>query len=96
MTAASLPGPIDHLIKSVVALDRLRAEKEQAFSSLTEREQQVLTLVAEGQSNPAIAAELGLSRLTVQNHRANLRHKLGIATEADYVKIALAYDLIRL
>ncbi len=70
--------------------------KGKAFQSLTEREVEVLTLVAEGLSNPNIARQLGIARVTVQNHRASIRQKLNITSEADYVKFALAYDLIQL
>jgi DNA-binding NarL/FixJ family response regulator len=50
----------------------------QAFSELSTREREVLELLAKGRSNTTIAAELGLSLKTVQNHVSNLLGKLEV------------------
>lgn len=50
----------------------------QVFPELSTREREVLELLAKGRSNTAIAAELGLSLKTVQNHVSNLLAKLGV------------------
>ena len=57
----------------------------QAFPDLTVREQDVLRLIAEGQSNAAIAARLGLSIKTVQNHISNIFSKLQVADRAQAI-----------
>lgn len=93
---ASAGGPVGYLLDSMVSLDRFRGAQQERFEALTEREREVLTLVAKGLPNPVIAKQLNISRSTVQNHRAYVRQKLDIATEADYFKYALAYDLIKL
>jgi DNA-binding NarL/FixJ family response regulator len=49
-----------------------------AAESLTTREVEVLDLVARGQSNDAIAAELIVSRRTVERHPSNVYDKLGV------------------
>lgn len=48
------------------------------FNNLTEREEQVLTLVADGQENKAIASTLSISVFTVQNHIQNLFERLDV------------------
>lgn len=96
MTAVIPNGPVAHVFKALSSLEVFKRKKAKSFSTLTEREREVLALVADGLPNPGIAERLQLSRLTVQNHRASIRQKLGINSEADYVKFALAYELIQL
>jgi pimeloyl-ACP methyl ester carboxylesterase/DNA-binding CsgD family transcriptional regulator len=55
---------------------------EQPIETLTAREREVLALVAEGLSNLAIAAELGLSEHTVKRHVANILAKLDLPTRS--------------
>jgi two-component system, NarL family, response regulator NreC len=66
------------------------------FESLTTREREVLQLAAEGLGNPEIAARLSLSARTVEMHRGNLLHKLGLKTQTDVVRYALRRGLIPL
>jgi DNA-binding NarL/FixJ family response regulator len=56
----------------------------QLFPDLTEREREILTLIAQGYTNPAIAEKLVLSPKTVRNHVSNIFSKLQVAgrTEA--------------
>ena len=56
---------------------------------LTEREMEILRLIAEGKSNKEIATLLFISIRTVQNHRANIMSKLDIKKTADLVKYAI-------
>jgi DNA-binding NarL/FixJ family response regulator len=55
------------------------------FPSLTERERDILHLLARGKSNPAIAAELSLSPKTVANHASNIFGKLQVADRAEAI-----------
>ncbi|MBD3616905.1 MAG: helix-turn-helix transcriptional regulator [Gracilimonas sp.] len=89
-------GPIDNLMRQISRLQRFRVEKKDRFEELTGREVEILTLVARGLKNPAIAKKLDISRVTVQNHRARIRDKLNIQSQSDYIKYGLAYDLIQL
>jgi DNA-binding NarL/FixJ family response regulator len=89
-------GPICHLIDQMNRLEQFRKRRQKQFEELTDREVEVLTLVAGGMKNPAIARELGISRATVQNHRSSLRDKLNIQSQADFITYAVAYDLIEL
>jgi DNA-binding NarL/FixJ family response regulator len=67
----------------------VRRRPTTGWAALTPTEERVASLVAEGRSNPDIAAELLLSRRTVQTHVSNILTKLGyssrieIAREAD-------------
>lgn len=60
---------------------------------LTKREQQILKFIANGMANKNIAARLKLSIRTVETHRANLSHKLGIKNTAGLVKYAITKGL---
>ena len=64
------------------------------LQSLTTRERQVLTRVASGHSNKAVARELNLSVKTVEKHRANLMRKLSLHNAADLTRFALRNHLM--
>jgi DNA-binding NarL/FixJ family response regulator len=55
------------------------------FPQLTDRERQVLELVAQGRANVAIAAQLSLSHKTVRNHVSNILTKLQVADRAQAI-----------
>jgi two-component system, NarL family, response regulator NreC len=61
---------------------------------LTERELDVLRLIALGHTNAAIAEQLYLSVRTVETHRAHIQQKLGVSSRAQLVRYALDNDLI--
>ena len=83
------------LAPSVTArmLGRLRAPQEQ---TPTERELEVLTLVARGLTNRAVGRELALSEATVKTHLVHLFTKLGVADRTAAVTVAYERGLIRL
>jgi DNA-binding NarL/FixJ family response regulator len=56
-----------------------RSEQQPPFPDLTEREQEILSLIARGMGNAEIAAKLVLSLKTVQNHVSNILDKLQVA-----------------
>jgi DNA-binding NarL/FixJ family response regulator len=58
---------------------------QQAFPQLTERERQVLELIARGSSNTEIATALGLSLKTIRNHISNIFAKLQVAGRAQAI-----------
>lgn len=66
------------------------ADTSRRLGSLTQRERQVLDLLAAGHSNKGAARELGISPRTVEIHRANLMRKLNVSNIAELVRIALA------
>jgi two-component system, NarL family, response regulator NreC len=61
---------------------------------LTERELDVLRLIALGHTNNEIADQLYLSVRTVETHRAHIQQKLGMSSRAELVRYALDHDLI--
>jgi two-component system response regulator NreC len=70
-------------------------ERERAESDpLSDREHEVLRLLALGHTNQEIAKELFLSVRTVETHRAHIMQKLRIATRAELVRYALSVGLL--
>jgi FixJ family two-component response regulator len=58
------------------------------YDSLTPREQEVIGLVTAGLMNKQVAAEMGVSEITVKVHRGNVMRKMGAKSLADLVRIA--------
>jgi two-component system response regulator NreC len=74
---------------------RLAAEPEVASpDDLSERELEVLRLIALGHTNNEIAERLYLSVRTVESHRAHIQQKLGMTTRSELVRYALDRGLI--
>jgi two-component system, NarL family, response regulator NreC len=63
---------------------------------LSEREVEVLRLIALGHTNAEIAGQLYLSVRTVETHRAHIQQKLRRSSRADLVRYALEHDLVKL
>jgi non-specific serine/threonine protein kinase len=64
-------------------------------NELTEREVDVLRLVAEGLSNPRIAEQLYLSTFTVQAHLRSIYSKLGVTSRAEAARFAAEHGLVK-
>ena len=75
---------------------RAAAERNGHDDPLTQREREVLALVAEGYTNRQIAADLVVSVKTVETHRANLMQKLDLHDRTELVKYAIRRGLITL
>jgi two-component system, NarL family, response regulator NreC len=67
---------------------------EDSYDLLTEREKEVLQLLAEGRSNKEVANVLGLSVTTVETHRTNMMQKLGLHSTAEIVLYAVRKRII--
>jgi two-component system, NarL family, response regulator NreC len=74
----------------------LAAAPEGPPDDLTEREVDVLRLIALGHTNSEIGAQLYLSTRTVETHRAHIQQKLRRSSRADLVRYALEHDLVKL
>lgn len=66
------------------------------YDTLTAREREVMQHLAEGLTNNEISTRLFISPRTVEVHRANLMHKLGLHTQADLIRLAIKRGLVRL
>jgi len=82
-------------VRSALELDiRRRAQATELvelrcrLEALTARERQLLHLLVAGHSNKQVAAELGISIKTVENHRAHLMAKMGALNAADLVRLS--------
>src|SRR5262245_12884360 len=82
--------------------DRSRRESDKAastlrskFDALTAREQEVIGYVASGLMNKQIAAEIGISEITVKVHRGNLMRKMGAKSLAELVRMVEALGIPR-
>jgi two-component system, NarL family, response regulator NreC len=71
------------------ATDRAR------FDKLTERERDVMRLVAEGYTAPEIGEKLFISPKTVDTYKQRINEKLGLTHRADYVKLALKLGILQ-
>ena len=69
-------------------------DRKDPYEQLTDRERDVLKLVAEGYTTQEIADMLVISRKTVEGHRSSLMEKLGIHNRIDLVKYALRKGII--
>jgi NarL family two-component system response regulator LiaR len=76
-------------------MDRTVAPVESpAVEPLTKREREVLSLVAQGMTNPQIAEQLVISTSTVQFHVHNILGKLGVGTRTEAVSMAIQSKII--
>jgi|TARA_Y100000294_G_scaffold166739_1_gene175326 RNA polymerase sigma factor (sigma-70 family) len=81
---------VQKAIKESIRNDEKRAEddkREQTLSTLTPRERQVLDQIIDGETNKVIARNLGISKKTVEAHRAKVMKKLSVRSLADLVRI---------
>jgi DNA-binding NarL/FixJ family response regulator len=65
------------------------------YDTLTDREKQVLKLVAEGRSNKEVAELLGISVKTAMTHREHVMEKLGVHNRTELVRFAIKRGVIR-
>jgi DNA-binding NarL/FixJ family response regulator len=69
-------------------------EKLDKIPVLSSREKEVLQLIADGMTNPQIAAKLFISLHTVDSHRKNLLTKFAVNNTASLIKLAAKFNLI--
>ena len=85
-------------VSGLLAEDYVEALRDRglddSYDLLTDREKEVLQLLAEGRSNKEVAALLDVGVSTIETHRANLMQKLGLHSTADIVLYAVRKRLI--
>ena len=87
------PSVAKLLVENYQNTARVR-DKQDPYNLLTEREREILKLLAEGYSTQEIAAMLVITPKTVEGHKTNLMAKLGIHNRIDLVKYALRKGII--
>ena len=75
------------LAQGLTRKDPAKAEREK-FEKLTERERDVLRLVAQGFSAPEIGEKLFISPKTVDTYKQRIHEKMGLSHRAEYVQLA--------
>lgn len=85
----------DELLNEFVGLLKKDHSKE-PFDSLSQREREILTLIAEGNTGAVIAEKLHISVSTVKTHRVNIMKKLDLHDTAALVRTAIKKGLIRI
>jgi DNA-binding NarL/FixJ family response regulator len=91
-----LDSPIADQVLSGYFGGKTRREFQEQAGPLSEREKEVLRLLAEGHSNQEVADILCISRKTVENHRANIVRKTGVQGQVGLTKYAARIGLIDL
>ncbi len=93
-------GAVLHPVAAKAIVDAYRqckrVQRIDSYERLTDREREILILVAEGYTNQQIAEMLHVSRKTVDGHRTNLMSKLDLHNRTEVVKYALRRQLIEL
>ena len=87
------PSAARVLAKGVQRKDEHATDRAR-FDKLTERERDVLRLVAAGYTAPEVGEKLFISPKTVDTYKQRINEKLGLAHRADYVKFALKLGLL--
>jgi len=82
------------LVKDYLSQER-EQENKPTLDGLTDREQEVLSLLAEGATNDEIASSLVISPKTVERHRENIMHKLNLHSRAELVRYAIRKGIIK-
>jgi DNA-binding CsgD family transcriptional regulator len=89
----ALHRQIDALVQHQWVLDKLFGSREEAakrVARLTPRERQVMEMILAGEFNKNIAADIGISQRTVENHRASVMRKTGSKSLPALARLALA------
>ncbi|WP_170605275.1 response regulator transcription factor [Ruegeria arenilitoris] len=73
----------------------LKPKQDNAREALTGREQTILLELAQGKSNKEVALGLDISVRTVETHRKNIKHKLGISSTAGLTRYALEHGMLQ-
>jgi DNA-binding NarL/FixJ family response regulator len=87
------PGAVRALMREY--LERARAGEALHDELLTPREEEIVKLVAEAQTNEEIGAMLHISKKTVERHRANILEKLGMRDRVELTRYAIRRGLVQ-
>ena len=85
---------ISAAVAEQLALGAMPGAEGPLHGALSDREFQVFRMLAEGKSISDIAERLSLSVKTVSTHKANILHKMNMATSGDLIRYAIAHRLV--
>jgi DNA-binding NarL/FixJ family response regulator len=86
------PGAVRALVRDY--LERARRGEATPRDPLTPREQEIVKLIAEANTNDEIAEQLVISKKTVERHRANILEKLGMRDRVELTRYAIRRGLV--
>lgn len=86
------PGIARDVVEGYLTKDKADASP---YDRLTDREKQVLKLLAEGHTHKEAASLLGIGIKTVVTHQAHLQEKLGLSTRSEMIRFAIQHKIIR-
>lgn len=89
-----LSPPLSELAIQAYVEKTRKTDSLDLHDTLTSREREVLQQGAEGHTNTEIAARLCISPRTVETHRANLMHKLGLRSQTELVRYAIQRGIL--
>jgi len=93
-TVAAGQSYVNPSLGARMAVAEAKAAADAKADPLSEREHEVLRMLALGHTNQEIAKALYISVRTAETHRAHIMQKLGLGSRADLVRYALAHNLI--
>lgn len=88
------PSVARRVLDEFGGLRRDAGDHEEAFEDLTQREREVLNLIAQGRANKEIAAQLCISEKTVKTHVSNILSKLQMTDRTQAALYALRHNLV--
>ena len=86
--------PVSRVVLSGYLGDKVEGDVEDSVARLTDREREVLQLIAEGKTNKEIATLLSVSINTVETHRKHIMEKLDLHNTADIVRFAVRKKIV--
>ncbi len=86
--------PVSKVVLSGYLGDRPDADGDDGVSRLTDREREVLQLIAEGKTNKEVAHALSVSVNTVETHRKHIMEKLDLHNTAELVRFAIRTKIV--
>ena len=100
MLTMTVATPIDGQHYYISKIERMLEEKITAsknarlFASLTNREREILKMMARNDTSKNIANVLSIAEDTVKTHRRNIKKKLGVNNQYDLLMFAQAFDIV--
>jgi len=86
--------PVSKVVLSGYLGDKVEGDAEDGVARLTDREREVLQLIAEGKTNKEVAHSLSVSVNTVETHRKHIMEKLDLHNTAELVRFAIRTKIV--